>query len=164
MVNELEQIFQDTANAIREKSGESGTMTPYEFPERIAAIPTGGITIPVYDFPAMGLPNIVVGGSEVAVETDTSKLMQDLANGVVTFKMNITVGSDTIPAVKTCGGFVSNEMGVATITNIDVFGTTIVQSVVTIQNSYIIAKAQLLDNWVNTLIDKYMDEALGGDY
>lgn len=42
MANVLGTLFGDIANAIREKSGESGTMKPAEFPAKIAAIPTGG--------------------------------------------------------------------------------------------------------------------------
>lgn len=42
MSNALGTLFGEIADAIREKSGESGTMKPAEFPAKIAAIPTGG--------------------------------------------------------------------------------------------------------------------------
>lgn len=41
MANVLGTLFGDIANAIREKSGESGTMKPAEFPEKISGISTG---------------------------------------------------------------------------------------------------------------------------
>ena len=42
MANVLGTLFGEIADAIRAKSGESGTMKPAEFPAKIAAIPTGG--------------------------------------------------------------------------------------------------------------------------
>jgi WD40 repeat protein len=42
MANVLGTLFGDIADAIRAKSGESGTMKPAEFPAKIAAIPAGG--------------------------------------------------------------------------------------------------------------------------
>lgn len=42
MPNVLGTLFGDIANAIREKTGETGTMKPIEFPEKISAIETGG--------------------------------------------------------------------------------------------------------------------------
>lgn len=42
MSNALGTLFGDIANAIREKNGETGTMKPAEFPEKISAIETGG--------------------------------------------------------------------------------------------------------------------------
>lgn len=42
MANVLGTLFGEIANAIREKSGESGTMKPAEFPDKISQIVTGG--------------------------------------------------------------------------------------------------------------------------
>ena len=42
MANVLGTLFSDIASAIREKSGESGTMKPAEFPDKIAALEVGG--------------------------------------------------------------------------------------------------------------------------
>ena len=42
MANTLGQLFGDIANAIRSKTGETGTMKPAEFPEKIGAIEVGG--------------------------------------------------------------------------------------------------------------------------
>lgn len=41
MANVLAELFQNTANAIREKTGEQGTMKPAEFPEKIRSIQLG---------------------------------------------------------------------------------------------------------------------------
>lgn len=41
MANVLAELFQNVASAIREKTGESGTMKPAEFPEKIRAIEAG---------------------------------------------------------------------------------------------------------------------------
>ena len=38
MSNVLGTLFQDIANAIREKTGDTATMKPAEFPDKIAAI------------------------------------------------------------------------------------------------------------------------------
>lgn len=42
MSNALGTLFGDIAAAIREKNGETGTMKPAEFPDKISAIETGG--------------------------------------------------------------------------------------------------------------------------
>jgi hypothetical protein len=42
MANVLGELFQDIADAIREKTGGSGTMKPMDFPLAIAGIETGG--------------------------------------------------------------------------------------------------------------------------
>ena len=42
MANALKTLFQDIADAIKEKTGETESMKPAEFPAKIAAIPTGG--------------------------------------------------------------------------------------------------------------------------
>ena len=41
MANVLSELFQNTANAIREKTGSTGTMKPMEFPEKIRSITVG---------------------------------------------------------------------------------------------------------------------------
>lgn len=42
MANVLAELFQNVASAIREKTGDTGTMKPAEFPEKIRGISTGG--------------------------------------------------------------------------------------------------------------------------
>ena len=42
MSNELGKLFSDIAGAIREKTGETGTMKPAQFPAKIAGIQSGG--------------------------------------------------------------------------------------------------------------------------
>lgn len=42
MANVLGELFGDIANAIREKTGDTATMKPAEFPDKIAAIEVGG--------------------------------------------------------------------------------------------------------------------------
>lgn len=42
MANALKTLFGDIAAAIKEKTGDTATMKPAEFPAKIAAIPTGG--------------------------------------------------------------------------------------------------------------------------
>ena len=44
MANVLAELFQNTADAIREKTGGTGTMKPAEFPDKIRGITTGGNT------------------------------------------------------------------------------------------------------------------------
>lgn len=125
----------------------------------------GGVTIPVYDLSAMGLPNIEIGNmSGVFAEVDTTQLMQDLAGGVVAFKMNFSFNGQTLGAVKTCGGIVVNDLGIATVTGIDQIGDIAVYSVLILQDGAIGAMAYLLDSMITSLIDAYMEDALGGDY
>ena len=45
MANVLAELFQNTAAAIREKTGEAGTMKPAEFPEKIRAIEANGAEV-----------------------------------------------------------------------------------------------------------------------
>lgn len=40
--NNLQDLLKDTADAIREKKGTSDLIKPYDFPEEIASIETGG--------------------------------------------------------------------------------------------------------------------------
>lgn len=139
----------------------NGRWTAAEAPESGG----GGFTIPVHDLSAMGLPAIEVGNMNgVFVEADTTQLMQDLAGGVVTLKMNMTMNGETIGAVKTCGGIVLNEAGMATITNIDSLGEMMVYSTIIMQNGFIGALAYQLDSMITSMIDAYMEDALGGDY
>ena len=42
MANVLGELFQDIADAIREKTGGTETMSPADFPAEIGAITTGG--------------------------------------------------------------------------------------------------------------------------
>jgi hypothetical protein len=49
MSNVLGTLFKDIADSIRSKTGETGTMKPAEFPDKIAAIEAGGGTT-VYEF------------------------------------------------------------------------------------------------------------------
>ncbi|MBE6661620.1 MAG: hypothetical protein E7605_09510, partial [Ruminococcaceae bacterium] len=42
MANVLGTLFGNIANAIREKTGETGTMKPAEFPDKIKEIEVGG--------------------------------------------------------------------------------------------------------------------------
>lgn len=42
MVNALQTLFQDIADAIRTKTGDTAIMKPSEFPDRIAEIALGG--------------------------------------------------------------------------------------------------------------------------
>lgn len=44
MANALGELFGDIANAIRSKTGDTGTIKPAEFPAKIVAIETGGDT------------------------------------------------------------------------------------------------------------------------
>lgn len=45
-VNQLGNLFSDIAAAIRGKTGDTGTMKPIEFPEKIASIEAGGADAP----------------------------------------------------------------------------------------------------------------------
>lgn len=130
-----------------------------------AAEAASGMTIPVYDLSAMGLPNIEIGNMNgVFAEVDTTQLMQDIAGGVVTFKMNFNFDGQTLGAVKTCGGIVVNDLGIATVTGIDQIGDIAVYSVLILQDGAIGAMAYFLDSMITSLIDAYMEDALGGDY
>lgn len=156
-------VFDTLPIVNRDDNGKVLTVTDGRWTAAEAA--GGGMTIPEYDLSAMGLPNIEIGNMNgVFAEADTTQLMQDLAGGVVTFKMNFNFDGQTLGAVKTCGGIVVNDFGIATVTGIDQIGDIAVYSVLIMQDGAIGAMAYLLDNMITSLIDAYMEDALGGDY
>lgn len=74
MANALGTLFQNIASAIRAKTGETGTMKPAEFPEKIAAIETGG-------------------GSDVDIQDDV-KIVPDFSSG--NFIIDLTESNQAI--------------------------------------------------------------------
>lgn len=62
MANVLGTLFGDIANAIREKTGEAGTMKPNEFPVKIAGIPCGNASFTFYT------DSFYANGGEITVE------------------------------------------------------------------------------------------------
>ena len=72
MANVLGELFGDIASAIREKTGDTATMKPAEFPDKIAAIEVGG---------GSGGTFVVARGSFTPTSTTAYKLTHGL--GVV---------------------------------------------------------------------------------
>lgn len=74
MANALGTLFQNIADAIRGKTGETGTMKPAEFPKKIASIETGG-------------------GSDVDIQDDV-KIVPDFSGG--NFIIDLTESNQAI--------------------------------------------------------------------
>mgnify|MGYP006991665589 CR=1 FL=1 len=74
MANALGTLFQNIASAIRAKTGETGSMKPAEFPEKIASIETGG-------------------GSDVDIQDDV-KIVPDFSRG--NFIIDLTESNQAI--------------------------------------------------------------------
>lgn len=83
MANVLAELFQNTANAIREKTGDTGTMKPAEFPDKIRGITTGG-----------GVGNLV---TLIATENGTYYPTEDLAIGK-TYRLKTTYTQEELIA------------------------------------------------------------------
>lgn len=70
MANVLGTLFQNIANAIREKTGDTGTMKPAEFPEKIATISAGSGDDTVLTGVEI-TPNFASGNQTVTAEDGT---------------------------------------------------------------------------------------------
>lgn len=74
-----------------------------EINRRVSSLESGGIgggseyEIPTFDLAAMGLPNMVLGGNSVRLETDTTEIMAALDKGAVRFDFAIEAEGDTMP-------------------------------------------------------------------
>lgn len=61
----LSKLFQDTANAIREKTGDTGTMKPADFPDKILSIEAGGTPAEKYVVTAVDYDGTVIAEVEL---------------------------------------------------------------------------------------------------
>lgn len=61
----LSKLFQDTANAIREKTGDTGTMKPADFPNKILSIEAGGTPAEKYVVTAVDYDGTVIAEVEL---------------------------------------------------------------------------------------------------
>lgn len=69
MANALKTLFQDIADAIKEKTGETATMKPAEFPSKISAIPAGGSG---GEQPKLFTPSLSRSGTTVTITNPAS--------------------------------------------------------------------------------------------
>ena len=89
MANALGTLFQNIASAIRAKTGETGTMKPAEFPEKIAAIETGGGSdVEIVDDVAI-VPNFSSGNHTI----DLTEAKQAIRSGYVEKPSTLTPGN-----------------------------------------------------------------------
>lgn len=110
MANVLGTLFQDIANAIREKTGGTGTMKPAEFPTQIAAIPTGGgSSADVRYVTFVGADGAVLYKKPVAVGDDCVDV---LAKGLI----STPTKESTVAEVYTYSGWSLAEGGAASST------------------------------------------------
>lgn len=89
MANALGTLFQNIAAAIRAKTGETGSMKPSEFPEKIASIETGGGgDIEICDDVVI-VPDFSSGNHAI----DLTDSMQAIRSGYVEKPTNLTSGN-----------------------------------------------------------------------
>lgn len=113
MANALGTLFQNIASAIRAKTGETGSMKPAEFPDKIAAIETGG-------------------GSDVDIQDDV-KIVPDFSRG--NFIIDLTESNQAIrsgyvekPSTLTPGN-IKKDVTIAGVTGTLEASTTSAESV-----------------------------------
>ena len=100
MANVLAELFQNTANAIREKTGEEGTMKPAEFPEKIKNIKAeAAAVLEELNVIQNGtyIPNQADGYSKVTVKVPETVpelvSLNAVANGTYYPKQDIKIGN-----------------------------------------------------------------------
>jgi len=116
MPDAIDEVFQDVANAIRSRTGETAAMAPSEFAGKIAAISTlpnvspadeGKVlqvvdgtwaaaedtpaAVPTFDLAALGLQTLTVG-TQKNVSTDTTAIRAALDRGPVRFIVPVNLG------------------------------------------------------------------------
>lgn len=85
MANELKELFGNIATAIREKTGEEGTMKPSKFPEKISALPESVETTVNLDFSSGDMEVTPAEGKvfeKVSIPTPANLIPENIAEGV----------------------------------------------------------------------------------
>lgn len=85
MANELKELFGNIAAAIREKTGEEGTMKPSKFPEKISALPESVETTVNLDFSSGDMEVTPAEGKvfeKVSIPAPTNLIPENIAEGV----------------------------------------------------------------------------------
>ena len=102
------------ANAIRAKGGTSGTMTPQEMPEKIAAIPTGGdidalIDRSITEISSSSVTSIGVGAFFFCSELTTANFpaATSIGNGAFYYCISLTTVNFTVATSIGNGAFYS---------------------------------------------------------
>lgn len=120
--------------------------------------------MPTYDLTAMGIDTIVANGDPIVVETDTTNIMNDLANGDIVLIGNFDVGYGIPMKVSGVCRASCVEDTTYIITSVyDLMGDLLVASIM-VMDGKISLSAYTNTVKVNALIDTYMEDALGGDY
>lgn len=120
--------------------------------------------IPAYDLTAIGLPTVEINGEVIGFETDTSQIVNDLANGNVKLSFTLSMSGEAVSASKIVNALMGDALGGCNVTTTDMMGDMVAVTNIFFTDGMIVAKSYTLDTLVNPYIDAYIDEALGGDY
>lgn len=132
MANALGTLFQNIASAIRAKTGETGTMKPAEFPEKIAAIETGGGSdVEIVDDVAI-VPNFSSGNHTI----DLTEAKQAIRTGYVE-KPSTLIPSNIKTGVTIAG--VTGTLETSESTGVNFYGMTYSNMQYTISDSVTMA-------------------------
>lgn len=132
MANALGTLFQNIASAIRAKTGETGTMKPAEFPEKIAAIETGGGSdVEIVDDVAI-VPNFSSGNHTI----DLTEAKQAIRTGYVE-KPSTLIPSNIKTGVTIAG--VTGTLEASESTGVNFYGMTYSNMQYTISDSVTMA-------------------------
>ena len=116
MANVLSELFRRTAEAIREKTGESGTMKPAEFPEKIRGITAGAGEI----LNGAEVHTVTFIGADGSVLHEKSVIdCDDSYDPVTTGKIGTPVKENTAQYEYTFNGWSLTDGGTASNTAID---------------------------------------------
>ena len=93
-----EQYLQDTANAIRSKTGESGTMTPAQFADAIGSISGGGTLI-----------RVVYEGGSYRFDKTAQEILDSLDNGILPVVIHYSGNTCTYTVLKLAYNYLDSD-------------------------------------------------------
>lgn len=124
----------------------------------------GTADIPEYDLTSLG--TIEVDGDPIEVEMDTTQVLSDLENGHVKIKMNVLMSGESVPVTNIDKAMMmaNGTRTIAVVTDVTSFMGEIIITDIMVMPGVVAIWAYSLSRWVTSLIDSYMESAIGGEY